>query len=280
MNGSRLPGTLRVGRHVALAVLAAMSLFPIYYLLVNSLKGPIAFAEDQWLPPDVVVWENYARAWDVVARPILNTVVVVGGSLVALLVLAGLSAYAFAIVRFPGWRVLYGLTFVLLLIPNFLLLIPLYLQISRLPALAGGYLGIILPSVAASQAFSILVLKTAFEQIPRDLLEAARVDGAGELRVLTRIVVPLAWPVFASVAVIQCVALWNDYLLPQLVLDRANRTVAVALVAFSGDPSQGARPEFGPLLAGYVLSAIPLGLLFAFMMRSYIQGLTSGATKL
>ena len=193
MNGSRFTGAVRVGRHVTLAVLATLSLFPIYYLLVNSVKGPIAFAEEQWLPPDVLVWENYGRAWEVVARPILNTGIVVGTSLVVLLVLAGMSAYAFAIVRFPGWRVLYGLTFVLLLIPNFLLLIPLYLQISRLPAIAGGYLGIVLPSVAAAQAFSILVLKTAFEQIPRDLLEAARVDGAGELRVLTRVVVPLAW---------------------------------------------------------------------------------------
>lgn len=268
-----------LSRHGALMALVVASLFPIYYLLVNSVKDPVQFAQDQWLPPDAFQWTNWPRAWDVVAAPILNSLVVVLSSVAGVVLLAALAAYAFAIIKFPGWKFLYGLVFLLLLVPGFLLLIPLYVQISRLP-IDGGYLAIILPSVAAGQAFSILVLKAAFEEIPQDLIDSARVDGAGELRILRSVVAPLARPVLASVAVIQCVALWNDYVLPQLVLDARYRTVSVALVAFSGDPGRNQSPDYGPLMAGYLLSAVPLIVLFAFSMRAYIQGLTSGASKL
>lgn len=160
------------------------------------------------------------------------------------------------------------------------MLIPLYLQISRLELIDGGYFAAILPFSAAGQAFSIFVLRAAFEEIPQDMIDSARVDGAGEFRVLLNIVAPLARPVFVSVAVIQCVAGWNDYLLPSLVLDAGHRTVSVAQVVFTANPSNDSSADYGPLMAAYLLSAVPLIVLFALSMRSYIQGLTSGASKL
>lgn len=266
-------------RHLFLVSLAVAGLFPFYYLFVNSLKDRLAFAQNQLSVPSDLVWSNYAKAWDALAKPVFNSIVVVGGSVVLILVLSALASYAFAILRFPGWRAVYWLVFVLLLIPSFLLLLPLYLQITRLPV-KGGYLSIILPTVAAALAFSIVVLKSFFEQIPQELLDAARVDGAGDLTIFWRIVVPLSRPVLTSVAIIQCVALWNDYLLPQLVLDPAYRTVSVAMVAFTANPGQASAPDYGAIMAGYVVSAVPLVILFAFMMRAYIDGLTSGAGKL
>ena len=267
-------------RHGILAILVFASLFPIYYLIVNSVKDPAQFGADQWLPPASLTWANWSRASDVISGPILNTIIIALVGTTLIIVLAALAAYAFAIIKFPGWKIFYWLTFGLLLVPSFLLLIPLYLQITRLEVIDGGYFAVILPSAAAGQAFSIFVLKAAFEEIPQDMIDSARVDGAGEFRVLLNIVAPLARPVFASVAVIQIVAMWNDYLLPSLVLDAAHRTVSVALVAFTGNPSNDSSADFGPLMAGYLLSAVPLIVLFAFSMRSYIQGLTSGASKL
>lgn len=268
-----------LARHLVVGALAAAALFPLYYLLVNSVKDRVTFAGNQLALPPAPVWSNYGRAWDALARPILNTVVIVGVSVALTLLCAALTAYAFSIIRFTGWKVVYFLTFILLLIPGFLLLLPLYLQITHLP-ISGGYLSIILPSVAATQAFSIVILKTFFDQIPRDLVDSARLDGAGDLRVFRSIVAPLSRPVLTSVAMIQVVALWNDYLLPQLVLEPKYRTVSVAMVAFTGNPGQDSAPDFGALMAGYVLSAVPLVVLFSFLMRAYVEGLTSGATKL
>ena len=268
-----------LARHGVLILLVAASFFPVYYLLVNSLKNPAQFAADQWLPASGLHPGNYSRAWDVIARPLLNSVVVTGVSVVLIVAVAALAAYSFSIIRFPGHRVVFWLVFALLMIPSFLLLLPLYLQISNLP-FRGGYPSIILPSVAAGLPFTIVVIKAFFDEIPGDLIDAARVDGASELVILRRIVAPLSWPAFASAAIIQAVALWNDYLLPSLVLDRAHRTVSVGLVAFTGNPGQNSTPDYGPLMAGYVLSAIPLVIMFVFLMRAYIDGLTQGATKL
>lgn len=267
-------------RHGILGALVFASLFPIYYLVVNSVKSPAQFGADQWLPPTAFTWGNWSRAFDVIGRPILNTIVIVLVSTAIIIVLAALAAYAFAIIKFPGWKFFYWLTFGLLLVPGFLLLIPLYLQISRLQVIDGGYFAAILPFSAAGQAFSIFVLRSAFEEIPQDMIDSARVDGAGEFRVLLNIVAPLARPVFVSVAVIQCVAGWNDYLLPSLVLDAAHRTASVAMVVFTANPSNDSSADYGPLMAAYLLAAIPLVVLFTFSMRSYIQGLTSGASKL
>lgn len=273
------PGPAPIVRNAFLISVAVAGLFPFYYLLVNSVKGRLAFAENQLTLPGEPVWSNYLRAWEALARPILNSIIVVGVSVVVILILSALAAYAFSIVRFPGWRIFYWLIFVLLLIPGFLLLLPLYLQITRLP-FKDGYLAIILPSIAAALAFSIVVVKAFFDQLPEELIDAARVDGAGELTIFLRIVVPLSRPVLTSVGIIQCVALWNDYLLPQLVLGPQYRTVSVAMVAFTADPSQSSAPDYGALMAGYVLSAVPLLILFGFMMRAYIEGLTSGVGKI
>lgn len=266
-------------RQGILIVLGLLALFPMYFSLVNSLKSPQQFAENLLNVPGQPHPENYALAWNALAVPMLNSVVVTALSVVLTLATAALAAYAFALMEFPGRHVLFALTFALLLIPSFLTLIPLYLQIKALP-LPSPYLSIILPTVAGGLAFCILVLRTAFEGLPRDVLEAARIDGAGHLQTLLRVVVPMTVPVLITVGIIQLVPIWNDYLLPSLVLDDAHRTLPMALVSFQGrGASASGAPNYGALMASYVLSALPLLVLFSFLMRSYIQGLTSGAVK-
>ena len=266
-------------RQGILIVLALLALFPMYFSLVNSFKDPQQFAQNLLNVPGRLHPENYALAWSALALPMLNSVVVTVASVLLTLALGALAAYAFAQTDFPGRHVLFALTFALLLIPGFLTLIPLYLQIKALP-LPSPYLAVILPTVAGGLAFCILVLRTAFEGLPRDVLEAAHIDGAGHFQTLLRVVVPMTVPVLITVAIIQLVPIWNDYLLPSLVLDDAHRTLPMALISFQGrGASSTGAPNYGALMASYVLSALPLLALFSFLMRSYIQGLTSGAVK-
>lgn len=273
------PSPAELTRWVILIILAVLALFPLYFTVINSLKNPLQYAQSLLNIPAQLHPENYAAAWGQLALPMLNSVVITLTSVLFTLVFAALSAYAFALMDFPGRHLLFALTFALLLLPSFLTLIPLYLQIKALP-LPSNYLAIILPTVAGGQAFAILVLRTAFENLSRDVLEAARIDGAGHGQSLVRVVVPMAAPVLISVAIIQLVPIWNDYLLPSLVLDDAHRTLPMALVTFQGGGAGSVgTPNHGALMASYVLSALPLLGLFLFLMRYYIQGLTSGAVK-
>lgn len=266
-------------RQGLLLLFGLLALFPLYFSVINSFKDRVQYAENLLNLPFPAHPENYALAWAQIQGPLLNSVIVTVTSVLATLVFASLSAYAFALMDFPGRHLLFGITFALLLVPEFLTLIPLYVQIQAL-TLPSNYLAIILPTIAAGQPFAILVLRAAFEAIPRDMLEAARLDGAGHLALLRRIVLPVSLPVLVSVAIIRLIPVWNEYLLPSLVLDERHRTLPVALVAFQGGGAATAvTPNYGALMASYVLAAVPLVLLFAFLMRYYIQGVTSGGVK-
>ena len=275
----RVATTGEIVRNVVLLVLALFSLFPVYFSVVNSFKSSLQYAENLLNLPGTLHPENYGVAWGQIRGPLLNSVIVTLSSVVATVIFAVLSAYALALIDFPGRRLLFGLIFALLLVPDFLTLIPLYVQIKSLD-LPSNYLSIILPTVAAGQPFAILVLYAAFRAMPRDMLEAARLDGAGHLALLWSIVLPLSLPILVSVSIIRLVPVWNDFLLPSLVLDEAHRTIPVALVGFQGGGSAtSATPNYGALMASYVISALPLVFLFFFLMRYYVQGVTSGGVK-
>lgn len=277
--GSRLSWA-DLTRQGVLLVLGLLALFPLYFSLVNSFKTPVQYAQNPLnFPPTLAPGAaNYARAWSQIGLPTFNSLLVTLVSVLVLVLLAALAAYAFALMDFTGKSALFAAVFILLLVPDFLTLIPLYVQIKKL-TLPSNYLAVILPYIAAGQAFSILVFRTFFAQIPRELLEAARIDGAGHGQMLTRIVLPLSVPILVSVGIIRFVPIWNDFLLPSLLLDERHRTLTMALVKFQGSAESYTAPDFGALMAAYVLAALPLLVIFAFLMRYYIQGLTSGAVK-
>ncbi len=139
---------------------------------------------------------------------------------------------------------------------------------------------LILPYIASGQALSIFVLRTFFQGISYELVEAAKIDGAGDLRVYRSLVMPLSVPVLVSVGIVNLAPLWNDYLLPWLLLDSEHQTLTMALVFFQGNAITHSSSQFGPLMASYALAAVPLAILFGFLMRYYVERLTSGALKL
>lgn len=266
-------------RHITLAVLVFLSLFPIYYILVNAFKNKLQYAQDPWFFPAEPQWQNWGKAWEKLGDPIINSSFIAIVSVLGILILSALAAFAFAHIAFPGKNALFMLIFVLLLIPGFLTLIPLYLQIKKLN-LSQTYWAVILPYIAGGQAFSIFVLRTFFTGLSKELIEAAKIDGASDMRVFRSIALPLSMPVLTSVGIINLVPIWNDYLLPQLVLDKAHRTVTIALVSFQGSAQSHTAPDFGALMASYALASVPLLILFSFLMRYYIEGLTAGSVKM
>jgi ABC-type glycerol-3-phosphate transport system permease component len=269
-------------RYLILVILAVCAIFPIFFLLINSTKTQLEFSSNPLSLPTGFDWHNYTDAFAIIDRPILNSVVIVFASVAGILAFACMSAYAFTFMNFPLRRVLFVAVFALLLIPGVLTLIPLYLQIKRLDAFGinGNWGGLILPYIAGGQAFSIFVLRTFFGGISKDLVDAARVDGASEWHILGKIVVPLSLPVIVSVAVINIVPIWNDYLLPSLLLAERYKTLTIALVSLQGNAQTHSSSQFGILMAAYVVACIPLAILFTFLMRYYVQGLTSGALKI
>ena len=266
-------------RHLSLAVLVFLSLFPIYYILVNAFKSKLQYAQDPWFFPADPQWQNWGKAWAKLGDPIINSSFIAVVSVIGILIFSAMAAFAFAHIAFPGKNMLFMLIFVLLLIPGFLTLIPLYLQIKKL-GLGNSYWAVILPYIAGGQAFSIFVLRTFFTGLSKELIEAAKIDGASDMRVFRSVALPLSMPVLTSVGIINLVPIWNDYLLPQLVLNKAHRTVTMALVAFQGSAQSHTAPDFGSLMAAYALASVPLLILFSFLMRYYIEGLTAGSVKM
>ncbi|UVI31060.1 carbohydrate ABC transporter permease [Paenibacillus spongiae] len=275
MKSIRLPS---VGQWI-LIILIFFSFLPIYFILANSIKTPLDFAASDLNIPQHFEWSNYAAAWERINTPILNSVFIIVISVFFIVIFSSMSAYAFAKLPFPLKNILFMLIFCLLLIPGFLTLIPLYLQIKKL-GLSDSYWALILPYIAGGQAFTIFVLKTFFDQLPNELFEAARIDGAGNARIFTAIVLPLSVPICTTVAIINIINLWNDYLLPSLLLDRAHQTLTVALVAFEASAGNNGLSDYGGMMAAYALASVPLLILFSVLMRNFVEGIASGSIKM
>jgi len=140
-------------------------------------------------------------------------------------------------------------------------------------------MALILPYIASGQALSIFILRSFLASLPEELFEAARIDGAGELESFWLIAIPLSLPILGTVAIMHVIGIWNDYLWPTVTLADPNlATITLKLVAFTSQEAN--LQQWGPLFAGYVISALPLIILFGLTMRLFIEGLTSGALKL
>jgi len=292
-----------IGKHALLFFLTGLTFFPFVFMLVTSLKDNPQFYHRfwaflpfrtgiDWLKPlemTGLYWQNYAEAWKAIQHYVLNSVLVTTASVVGVMTVASLAAYAFARHKFPGSGVLFYAILSLMMIPGVLTLISSYMWVKQFPFIGGndwsglggkGFVNslwvLILPYVAGGQVFAIFILRTFFAGLPEELFEAARIDGAGELQMFRHIAIPLSKPILGTIAIMNILATWNDYIWPSItLLDDGKRTLVLGLMYFQGQHST----TYGPLLAGYTLASLPLLVLFLFAMRYFIEGLTSGAFK-
>lgn len=263
--------------HILIIILAFLMLYPIIFMIFTSFKSNPEFFENYWGFPQNPEFGNYEIAWDSLKESFKNTIITCGISVPGAVMVGSLSAYAFARLRFPGKKILYILVLALLMIPNMLVLIPSFVMISRM-GLLDSYWAVSLPAIANSLAFVIFVLRGFFVELPEEIFEAARIDGATEFGIYRRIAIPLSLPIMGTVFIMRLLTDWNDYLWPSLVLRSPDKwTIALAIKSYQA--SFDLLPQYGPLYAGFVLTVIPLVIFFAFTMKYYIEGISAGAVK-
>jgi ABC-type glycerol-3-phosphate transport system permease component len=270
-------------RQVAVAagsLIVVMTYFPIIFVVSNSLKtGNNIFTSGVFSLFTQFDYQNYSRAWSGISQPLLNTVIVAAASIVVGVLAAALGAYAFSQLRFRGKNLLFMAYISLLLIPWTLTLIPLFLTIQKLH-MFNTWWALVLPYAATSQPLLVLIFRGFFDQIPRELLEGARIDGCSETKVLLKIVAPLTRPVMLTGAILVAINVWGDYLWPTIVIQDPHRTtISAGLEQFVG--SFGVNLSYGgSVFAAYVLATLPMFVLVGFTMRYFVAGLTEGALKL
>lgn len=263
--------------HAILIILAFLSLVPFLVMLLISAKDPAQLFTRFWGLPDPIRWENYLFGWQVVSKYVLNSIVVSAATCAVTIAIAAPAAYATSRMTFFGRRFVYFAIIALLMVPGVFMLVPLFLTVRGL-GLLNSYPGLILPQVAGSLPIAIFLFHGFFSDLPNDLFDAARIDGAPEWRVLAHVVVPLSIPIVSTVAVLNVLASWNNYLWPLIsVRDEALRTLPLGLAFLWTE--QDLRFFPGKEMAAYVIGAVPLLLCFLVAMRPFMKGLSSGALK-
>lgn len=219
---------------------------------------------------------GYRSAWRQIRPYMVNSLVVSLATAAGVLLLGSMSAFVLSRFRFFGSKLAFLFIISTMMFPGVLTLVPSFLLVKQL-GLMNTYWAMILPYVAGGQVFAIYVLKSFFDGLPEDLFEAARIDGAGYFGQYRYIVLPLSKPIFSVVLVMNILGTWNNFLWPFVVTtDSSYHVVASGLFVIA---TSQAAPNLGPLFAAYVLSSIPLFLLFVYATRPFIQGLTTGAFK-
>ena len=263
-------------RIVILSLLGALTFVPFIVTIIISFKTIPQFNHQPFLPTFPLQFQNYVVAGESVYLYVLNSLYVTGMAVVLTLVVATATAYAFARFDFPFKEPLYMMFIGLLMIPPLLSLVTRFIMVKNLGML-NTHWSLIVPYVSGGQVFMIFIAKTFFENLPEDLFESARLDGARELRILWSIVLPMSRPIIWTLAVLNIRNNWNNILWPLITLsERVKFPVSVGLLYFQTQY----QVDRGPMMAGYIIASIPMIVLFTFASKQFVQGLTSGALKL
>lgn len=258
-------------------ILAFLMLYPVVFMVFTSFKSNPEFFRNFWGPPMELVFHNYKIAWDALKDSFSNTILICLISVPGVVITGSLSAYAFARLRFPLKNLLYYLVLALMMIPNMLVLIPSYILVARMGIMDTCW-AVALPAIANGEAFVIFIMRGFFANLPEEIFESARIDGASEWKIYIRIAVPLSLPIVGTVSIMRLLNDWNDYLWPSLTLRSPDKwSIAIAIKAFKA--SFDLLPQWGPLYAGFALTVVPLVIFFAFTMKYYIEGIAAGAVK-
>jgi ABC-type glycerol-3-phosphate transport system permease component len=259
-----------------LLVILLLTLIPIILMLFLGMKDNGQIYGRFWALPNPVRWQNFPAGYEAMAGYIRNSLFDSLTSVIGVGFLASLSGYVFARHRFPFKEPIYLAVLALLMIPGILTLIPAFVLVKQL-GLTNTPWALILPWTAGGQVFGILLCRTFFANLPQELFDSGKIDGANEFQLYGLIAVPLSWPIIVTVAIMHLVATYNDFIWPLLTISSTKvQVVSVGLTQFT---SQFGITDFGPQMAAYTIATIPLVVLFIFGMRYYIRGITSGAVK-
>lgn len=271
----------RAALWAALLGIAVVMLLPFAWLVTSSLKSELAIFSypPQWIPRPAL-WQNYVEAWQ--TKPfglyLWNSVVILALNLVAIIGSASLCAYGFARLNFPGRDLWFAIALATMMLPNVVLLVPSFVIFTRI-GWGNTILPLTVPAFFGGGAFNIFLLRQFFRSLPRELADAARIDGSNEFGIYWRIIMPLAKPALATVAVFTFINSWNDFIGPLLYLSRdpTKYTVALGLALFR--QAFIGRTRWDLVMAGSTLMILPVILVFFMAQRFFIQGIAVSGIK-
>ncbi|OEG11071.1 ABC transporter permease [Enterococcus ureasiticus] len=261
---------------IAMTIILVIIAFPFIWLVISSFKYEkdiISF------PPKILAdkytFENYIKVWSTI--PLLdyikNTVIFSGGVVLTSVFFDSLAGYAFARMNFKGKSVFFYFVLLTMMIPFQVFMIPLFIEINKL-GLLDTYAGLIIPKMTS--AFGIFMMRSFFVTLPKDLEEAARVDGLNEFKIFLKIMLPLSKPTMLSLAIFTLMNSWNDLLYPLILTSSSKmRTLPAGLALFTGQNIS----FYGPVMAGTVISMLPLLIIYMFAQKYFVQSTAMSGMK-
>lgn len=263
----------RAGLYLLLVLVAAVQVFPLYWLVISSLKGPEEFGRipPTWWPGDPSL-DAYATVFDVVpfGRSFGNSVLIAGVCSTSVLVTSVMAGYVFAKYSFRGKNLVFWSVIATMFLPPIVTLVPLFHLVDSM-GLSDTYAGVMLPWLV--NAFGIFLMRQFITDVPDELIDAARVDGASELRILTRVVVPLLAPAVVTLLVFTFVYYWNNFLWPLSILRSSEKFPIVLTLSQLLSYSTSVRYQ-NVVMAGALVASLPTLVVFLLSQRVFVQGIS------
>jgi len=267
----------QIPNYLILSILAVFSVIPIVLLFLNSFKTTNEIQENPFGLPDAARFGNYWDAWikGGFTTTMANTLFLTGSTILMVVIIGGLAAFALARFRFTGAN---ALSFYLLVgtsVPALLFMVPLYFMWARL-GLVNSLPGLVIIYAALYSPFATYLLRSFLVSIPMDFEEAARIDGANDIQVLIRVILPLAWPGFLTVVLVVGLGVWNEFLFAVTFLQHPDlKPISTSLLAFQTRFQR----DWGLTSAASMIMILPIIVLFLSLQRQFIEGLARGGLK-
>lgn len=258
-------------------LLIVITFFPFCMMINMSLKPTVMITTDFLGLPQTLFLDNFRKAFTFVFRPILNSLYICGISLFFIIVLVAMTGYSFGRLQFKGKNVFFALLMAVMMIPGTITIVPLYSIITKIHII-NTYSALILPYISSQQIFGIILARTTFANMPDDIFEAAKIDGAGEFYTFVKIGLPLSVPVLITVGITSVVAMYNDYIWPTIALTGGDNMKTFCQIVFNNAAGNGTS-DLGLIAAAFIIGTIPLLIVTVSCLKYYLAGITAGAVK-
>lgn len=265
-------------KHLLLIGVLAFTFVPFALMLMISFKTNDQFTANPWWfdPPSQWALINWIKGWHTVGHYIANSIVVAVGSVLLCLAVSIPTSYVLARYRFPGRELVYYALMVTMFLPGGAAALVTTFKLISSMGLVNNLGALVLLSGIGGQVGCVFILRQFIEEIPKELFESASIDGAGHLRQMWSIMLPLSGPVIGTLAIMNFLGAWNDLIMPLILLrDDKLLTIPAGLMRLDGEYVK----MWGELMAAYTIASIPLVVLFIFSIRLFVRGLTAGAVK-
>ena len=264
-------------RQLMVVFATVLSLFPVYFMTISAFKTKTEYLSNKWGFPQLPILSNFSTAFagERFFIRFTNSTILTVGSVVASLIIACLAAYAFVRMDFPGKRTLFNVILSLMVVPPVVMVVPLFVSMVRWK-LVNTYQGAILIYVGLLLPFSIYLMTNFFQTIPKEIVDAARIDGCSNLGVFQQIMMPLSAPAVITLVVVNALWVWNELLIALVFLQKDElKTLMVGIAALRSRNYV----DIPATMAGLLIATIPIVVLYMFGQKYFIRGLVSGAVK-